>query len=166
VEIQAVTQTSSDLSQSYNTREGLLSFLQEFLPSQRFAVLATHKDGQPYTHLVAFVATKDMKDLIFVTPRATRKFANMMTDPRVALMIDNRKNKSADINDATAVSAMGIAEEVSGADKETLLPLYISKHPYLEAFAKASSCALVRISVETYDVAWKFQNVTELKMIP
>jgi len=166
VGIQSVTQTSTNLSDRYSTREGLFAFLQEFLPLQRFAVLATHKDGQPYTHLVAFVAAKDMKHLIFVTPRATRKFAHMVKDPRVALMIDNRKNKSSDINDAAAVSAVGTAAEVFGADRDTVLPLYISKHPSLETFAKASSCAVVRIAVEKYDIAWKFQNVTELKMIP
>jgi nitroimidazol reductase NimA-like FMN-containing flavoprotein (pyridoxamine 5'-phosphate oxidase superfamily) len=140
--------------------------LKALFASQRFAVLATQKDGQPYTNLVAFAATEDLKHLLFVTPRATRKFANLADDAQVAMMIDNRHNKTSDLHDAMAVMAIGVAEEVVNPEREALLRLYISKHPSLETFAEAPSCALLKISVEKYDVARKFQNVTELKMIP
>jgi hypothetical protein len=115
---------------------------------------------------VAFAATEDLKHLLFVTPRATRKFANLAKDARVAMMMDNRHNTASDLHDAVAVMAIGVAEEVAGPEKETLLSLYVSKHPSLEAFAEAPSCALLKISVEKYDIAGKFQNVTELKMTP
>jgi nitroimidazol reductase NimA-like FMN-containing flavoprotein (pyridoxamine 5'-phosphate oxidase superfamily) len=134
--------------------------------TQRFAVIATQKDGQPYTNLVAFAATEELEHLLFVTPRATRKFANLAKDAHVAMMIDNRHNRTSDLYDAMAVMAIGVAEEVVGPEKEAMLRLYISKHPSLEPFAEAPSCALLKISVEKYDIARKFQNVKELKMKP
>jgi nitroimidazol reductase NimA-like FMN-containing flavoprotein (pyridoxamine 5'-phosphate oxidase superfamily) len=150
----------------HGTSQGLEGLLAALFATQRFAVLATQKDGQPYTNLVAFAATEDLKHLLFVTPRATRKFANLANDAQVAMMMDNRHNTASDLHDAVAVMAIGVAEEVEGPEKEALLRLYISKHPSLEAFAQAPSCALLKISVEKYDIAGKFQSVTELKMTP
>jgi nitroimidazol reductase NimA-like FMN-containing flavoprotein (pyridoxamine 5'-phosphate oxidase superfamily) len=147
-------------------KQELESLLKELFAMQRFAVLATQNNGQPYTNLVAFAVTEDLKSLLFATPRATRKFANLTNDAQVAMMIDNRENKAADLHDAVAVAAMGTAEEVVGPEKEALLKVYISKHPHLEAFARAPSCALLKLSVERYDIARKFQNVMELRMMP
>jgi len=150
----------------YGKRQGLKGRLRALFSSQRFAVLATQKDGQPHTNLVAFAATEDLRQLLFVTPRATRKFANLADDAQVAIMVDNRQNEASDLHDAVAVTATGAAEEVVGPEKEALLGLYIYKHPFLETFARAPSCALLKISVETYDIAGAFQNVMELKMMP
>jgi len=153
-------------TEEYSKRQGLIKLLEELFTGQRFAVLATQKDGQPYTNLVAFAVTEDLGQLLFVTPRATRKFDNLANDSQVAMMIDNRQNRTSDLHDAIAVTAIGVADEVVGPEKETLLALYISKHPLLEAFARAPSCALLKISVEKYDIAGKFQNVAVLRMMP
>ena len=41
--------------------------------SSRLAVLSSHRDGQPYSNLVAFVATPDLRGSGFATTRATGK---------------------------------------------------------------------------------------------
>jgi hypothetical protein len=51
--------------------------IKRILDSQKLAVLATQRDGRPYGSLVAFAATDDMKNLLFATTRATRKYANL-----------------------------------------------------------------------------------------
>jgi nitroimidazol reductase NimA-like FMN-containing flavoprotein (pyridoxamine 5'-phosphate oxidase superfamily) len=152
--------------EKYSDQRGQVALLKALFSEQRFAVLATQRDGQPYTDLVAFAATEDFRHLLFVTPRATRKFANLVSDPQIAMMIDDRQNKAADLHHAVAVTAIGKAKEVVGHEKETLLALFISKHPLLESFARAPSCALLRASVEKYDIAGRFQNVAELRMMP
>jgi hypothetical protein len=146
-------------------RQRLENLLEALFAIQRFAVLSTQKDGQPYTDLVAFAATEDLTQLLFVTPRATRKFDNLVNDPHVAMMIDNRQNKTLDLHDAVAVTAIGSAEGVVGPEKEALLRRYISKHPVLETFVQAPTCAALRILVNKYDIAEKFQKVVELEMM-
>jgi len=84
--------------------------LKTLLARQRLAVLATHWSGQPYSSLVSFAATADLKDILFATTRATRKYPNLSADARVALLIDNRSNKESDIQKAVAVTATGNAE--------------------------------------------------------
>ena len=88
----------------------------ELLASQRLAVLSTQTQGQPYSNLVAFAVTPDLKYLLFATTRATRKFANLLADSRVSLLLDNRTNEEADFAEAAALTVLGQAWEVLGAD--------------------------------------------------
>ena len=140
----------------------LKKFLKDLFFSQRLAVLATQGKGQPYGNLVAFMATNDLKHLLFATTRATRKYANISKNPRIAMVIDNRSNQEADFHQAAAVTATGIVKEVEGSEKEPLLRLYLSKHPYLKDFVSSPTCALLKMNVETYYVVRQFQNVMEL----
>ncbi|QTA89657.1 pyridoxamine 5'-phosphate oxidase family protein [Desulfonema magnum] len=135
--------------------------IRELFVSQNLAVLATHNEEQPYANLVAFVTTDDLKYLYFVTPRATRKFANLSADSRVALLINNSTNQNTDFHQAIAVTAVGKAEEITGDDRTRVLPLYLAKHPHLEEFAKSPTCALVRVTAASYYLVKNFQNVME-----
>ena len=57
--------------------EGILDSL---LRTELFAVLATKAPEYPYTNLVAFAATEDLKKLLFVTTRSTRKYLYLITN--------------------------------------------------------------------------------------
>ena len=140
--------------------------LKHLFDSQSFAVLATQEQGQPYVSLMAFAATNDLRNLIFVTDRHTRKFANITANTRTAVMIDDRSNQSSDTEFATAVTAVGEAEEVAGVDHTRLLEIYLSKHPHLAEFAQSQSCALIRMWVGSYFVVSHFQEVRELHFKP
>ena len=136
--------------------------LRGLLESQGVAVLATHAEGGPYTSLVAFVSSHDLKRIYFVTSRSTRKYANIKSDPRVAMLVDNRSNDPADFREATAVTAVGKAEEISGDEKAAVLNRYLAKHRHLKDFVSSPSCALLKIRVQTYYRVTRFQEVVEL----
>lgn len=140
--------------------------LKGLFASQRLAVLATQNKGQPYTSLVAFTASEDIKELSFATTRSTRKYANLTADSRVAMLIDNRSNKATDFRWAMAVTATGKAEEVEGHEREVASKLYLAKHPHLEEFISSPSCALLRIFVDRYYVVSRFQKVIEVHVKP
>jgi nitroimidazol reductase NimA-like FMN-containing flavoprotein (pyridoxamine 5'-phosphate oxidase superfamily) len=138
--------------------------LTELFRSQNLATLATHNDGQPYASLVAFYAADDLKHIYFVTPKTTRKFANLNADSRVAVMVNSSTNQTSDFHRAISVTAVGSAEEVEGSEKEPILNRYLVKHPHLEDFVCSPTCALVRISVKAYYLVKNFQNVMELHL--
>ena len=140
--------------------------LAELFRSQNLATLATHNDGQPYASLVAFYAADDLKHIYFVTPKTTRKFANLNADSRVAVMVNSSTNQASDFHRAISVTAVGSAEEVEGSGNEPILNRYLVKHPHLEDFVCSPTCALVRISVKTYYLVKNFQNVMELHLEP
>jgi nitroimidazol reductase NimA-like FMN-containing flavoprotein (pyridoxamine 5'-phosphate oxidase superfamily) len=143
---------SSDLRQT----------LKDMLTAQRFCVLATQGQGQPYGSLVAFAVTDDLKQLVFATSRDTRKFSNLKSDARVALVIDSRSNSDADLRNAVAVTALGLAHESSGDERDRLTRLYLAKHPSLAEFIGSPEMALCAVAVEDYIVA-RFNEVARLR---
>ena len=127
--------------------------------AQSFAVLATHDGEQPYASLMAFAATDDLKHLLFATERNTRKYANLVSNPRAAALIDNRSNQVSDTREAIAITALGETRE---SDKERHLSIFLKKHPHLEAFVELPSCAFVEMQVVNYFVVEGLQGVKEL----
>jgi len=148
---------------SYNA-ETLVRQLKELFDSQYLGVLATSEHGQPYTSLVAFAATEDLKSIYFATGRSTRKFANLQSDPRVSMLIDNRSNRASDIAHAMAATVTGLAAELSGNDQAAARAHYLAKLPHMEEFVEAPSIALVQLSVARYYVVDRFQHVRELEI--
>ena len=140
--------------------------IRDLFRSQNLAVLATQNNDQPYASLIAFVATEDLNFLYFVTPKTTRKFANLTANARVALLINSSTNQATDFHQAIAVTAVGEAEEITGADREQVLSLYLAKHPYLEEFAQSPTCALMRVTARSYYLDKNFQKVLEFHLTP
>jgi nitroimidazol reductase NimA-like FMN-containing flavoprotein (pyridoxamine 5'-phosphate oxidase superfamily) len=147
------------------SRETLSHILRELFARQRLAVLSTSGEGQPYSSLVAFAPTPDLRHLLFATLRSTRKFANLMENPRVALLVDDRSNRETDLREALAVTATGQAREMTGlSERRALLAEYLTRHPSLEVFASDPNCALVSVRVEAYFVVSRFQHVEVWKV--
>jgi nitroimidazol reductase NimA-like FMN-containing flavoprotein (pyridoxamine 5'-phosphate oxidase superfamily) len=143
-----------------NTEE-TSELVRNLLASQRFAVLATESEGQPYSNLVAFAEADNLRSLLFVTGRDTKKYSNTIASKRVAVLVDNRTNQPSDLDKAVAVTALGTIEEVSTDYRGYLSAIYLSKHPQLEDFLRKPSNALMRIAVTDYIVA-SFENVRHL----
>jgi nitroimidazol reductase NimA-like FMN-containing flavoprotein (pyridoxamine 5'-phosphate oxidase superfamily) len=144
-------------------RVSIETALRGLFARQRLAALATTEaDGHPYANLMAFAASRDLKSLVLVTGRSTRKYDNLCADPRVALLIDDRSHDASDIHEAMAVTILGDAREVPEEEQGPLLDLYLGKHPHLEEFASSPSCALFEVVVRSYYLVRRFQEVTEL----
>ena len=143
-----------------------LDKIHELFLLQRLAVLSTRNGEQPYSNLICFVASDDMRYILFATTRATRKYANLMHEARVALLVDNRSNDPADTFRALAVTALGVARELEGTEAEGARETYVARHPHLEEFASSPSTAMLRLDVEKYILVSRFQDVTELRLTP
>ncbi len=136
--------------------------MEQMLRVQKLAVLSTSSPrGGPYSNLVSFKAL-DTGRILFATTRATRKYANLRADTRVALLVDNRRNEEADFHEALAATGLGRAVELSGEEREQGVAAYTAKFPFLEGFVRAPSCALFRADVEKWIVVTRFQNVIEV----
>jgi heme iron utilization protein len=140
--------------------------LKELFGAQNLAALSTHRAGQPYASLVAFYGSADLRRIYFVTPKTTRKYANLLADSRVAIMVNNSTNHVSDFHRAISVTAVGTAAEVVDAQRSIILQQFLGKHPQLEDFVNSPTIALIEISVDRYYMVSRFQNVMELHLKP
>lgn len=130
--------------------------------SEPHAVLATISDNSPYTSLLAYTLTPDLKGIVFATPRKTRKYRNIIQNHNVSLLIDTRSNSSRDYLEAEAVTATGWARPVRrGRERSELADLLIEKHPALKEFINAPTTAIILVEIEAYMHVSRFQETTE-----
>ena len=144
--------------------QSVYQIIRDLLHNQQLGVLSTTQESRPYASLVAYFASEDIRRLYFVTPTATRKYANISAQPDVAMLINNSINRPEDFHDAAAITAIGIATVADDAELRRMMPLYLAKHPYLKDFAHSPSCAMIRVEVERYIMVQRFQNVTEYRV--
>jgi pyridoxine/pyridoxamine 5'-phosphate oxidase len=97
-------------------REKLL----EFLRAHRLAVQASvTRDGAPQAAVVGY-AVSDALELVFDTVTATRKFANLQANPRIALVVGWEQ---------VTAQLDGSADFPTGAELERVKELYFSAYP-------------------------------------
>ena len=126
--------------------------LREVVSTQYFAVLNTISQGLPHSNLVSFAATDDLRSLVFVTGRNTRKYRNIQNNHNVSLLIDNRTNKPSDTSRAIAITVIGTAREEIN-DKDLFQAILLARHPQLKHFVKAPDSAIMLVTVREYIVA-------------
>jgi heme iron utilization protein len=131
--------------------------------AESFAVLATDDGGSPYTSLVAFAVTPDMRYVVFATPKATRKYRNIKARKDVALLVDNRA-ATRDLMKAEAITIVGLAAPLRrGRQWQEMAAVLLEKHPRLKEFIFSASTALVCIDVTEYVHVSRFQTVSTWK---
>ncbi|MCX7004410.1 MAG: pyridoxamine 5'-phosphate oxidase family protein [bacterium] len=142
--------------------DDVIQEIHDLLATQSLGVLATSLAGQPYTSLVAFAASTDLRQVWFVTERATRKYQNVLADARAAMLVDSRSGAHRDFAQAVAVTLTGLVREARAEERATAQAVYLAKHPALQSFAGAPTCALMCLAVQRCLLVRQFQQVQEL----
>ncbi len=114
-----------------------------FMRTQRWAVLSSvSPDGEPQAALVGIVTTNRL-EIFFDTTDTTRKFTNLVLNPRVAIVVGGWTD-----GDERTVQYEGVADVPSGEDMEELKLLYLSVFPDGREREKLPSIAYFRVTPE------------------
>jgi nitroimidazol reductase NimA-like FMN-containing flavoprotein (pyridoxamine 5'-phosphate oxidase superfamily) len=86
-------------------------------------VLATAREGKPHCSLMAYVADEEVEWIYMVTHRNTTKYANLLSNEQVSLLVDNRceglPDDRSNIQALTVHGTFHVVEE-EGAKKQIL----------------------------------------------
>lgn len=135
--------------------------LKVFDETQDLCVLATNDKGQPYTSLVAFAITPDLKMVIFATPKETRKFKNILNIKKVSMLVDNRSGTRKNLMTTEAIMIMGEARNiVKGKTYKELVATFLKKHPDLKEFVQSDTTALIAVKAKRCIHVGKFQTIS------
>ena len=122
------------------------------LRSQAQLVLATaNRAAAPSTHLMAYAHSDDLRH-VFLASGRTRKLADMLENPAVSLLWDNRTGNLADHADGILVTARGRATELTGGDAARARAALLHRNPNMSGFLGGESVAMVDVEVETMAV--------------
>ena len=134
--------------------------IQTLLDTTGFAVLATENAGQPHTSLIAITPVDEGQRLVFSTYRNTRKFANLMQNPRVSVLMDGRRECSGSSPTSFVLSAVGRVHEINAATRPHRLDAHLQKHPDLATFTQEPDCVLLEVVVDAYQIVRGIDDAT------
>jgi len=146
------------------TRKGRVAIperLKVFDAEEQFGVLATDDAGIPYTSLISYALTPDLKMAIFATPKGTRKYTNILHSAQVSILLDNRSKSKNRLLTTEAVTIIGIAKYVRrGKVWQELAEIFLRKHPDLEEFLNSPTTALIAVEISRYIHVGRFQTLS------
>ncbi len=139
--------------------DDLKARVMNLLDDQITAVLSTSNQGKSYSCLVSFAVTEGFRDIVFATKRERLKYRNMIANPSVSILIDNRENKPSDFRKTTSVTIVGSVEDIRTKDMVRLSRILLEKHPYLREFVESPDTAMMRVFANKIYIVDEFEDV-------
>lgn len=133
--------------------------IQRVLERNRLAVLATQRNGQPHTSLIAFTPLHGLRFIAFATYRGTLKYRSIREDGRVAILIEDREGDDSLSDRRLVLTAVGEAITTPEADRQAQMATHLARHPDLERFLSSPDCEFVRVAVHAYQVVGGVDDV-------
>ena len=124
-----------------NDRENLIEIIRNLLAIQKFAVLSSIYNDQPYPSLICFAENLHLNHILFFTSKNTQKFKNLQKNPKASVIFDNRTEIAGKISKGIAITAYGIVKPVANNENceiEDLKMKFLMKYPSLKYFCDKS----------------------------
>jgi len=110
-------------------------------------VLATAGPQGPHASLMSYLASADGAEIYLVTKADTLKYENIQADPRVSLLIDDRR--MGDHGELNALTISGRAERVGDARTEAeLLARFAAERPHLCRISSDPESQVLRVKID------------------
>src|ERR1700754_1809135 len=116
--------------------------------------------GDPYCSLVNVASNWDGSPILLIS-RLALHTKNILADPRVSLMLDERAE--GDPLEGARIMLAGRAEKAAGADEPILRRRYLNAHPSAEAFVDFKDFSFFRIRPSGAHLVAGFGRIVDLK---
>ncbi len=116
--------------------------------------------GNPYCSLVNVASHYDGSPILLISRLAVHT-KNLLADPRVSLMLDERA--AGDPLEGSRIMVAGTAEEADGELKAILRRRYLNVHPCAESFADFNDFSFFRIRLTGVHLVAGFGRIVDLR---
>jgi len=114
-------------------------------------VLATVSGNRPHCSLMSYTADPQGREIYMITLRNTQKFANLLANPQVSLLIDTREEDAGSRGGRTkAVTVTGVFQAIGDQrEKGAVCAQLAAAHPQLRELAGHPDAEPFSIRVES-----------------
>lgn len=142
-----------------NKQNTIKEYIEGFLKTSDFAVLATEGNGQPHASLIAITPYENLRQIIFATYRDTLKYRNLSNNNKVALLIESGVINIKGLKQSVVLTINGHTEDIGITDNEGAYQTHLKRHPEMESFMLSSDCVLIRIIIQSYQVVYGIDEI-------
>jgi pyridoxine/pyridoxamine 5'-phosphate oxidase len=119
-----------------STFEAKTQIVSTFLHQQKLAVVSSIWEGKPQSAVVV-ISIKNDSEVLFNTPKTSRKYRNLKANPNTSLVIG--------WNEGITVQFEGVAEEVPSDEFEEYQKIHLTKNPEVAQYAHLEGQCYFRI---------------------
>ncbi|WP_045220210.1 pyridoxamine 5'-phosphate oxidase family protein [Desulfonatronum thioautotrophicum] len=126
--------------------------IRDLIQSQTICVLATSQDNTPHTSLMGYVPSQDCTTFYLATYRNTHKFANLLANPNVSLLVDNRTAKTGSQRlETMALTVHGHVQILQDPEAcQSAAELLRSHLPHLQEFLAGKDIAFIAVHAKDF----------------
>ena len=135
------------------------------ISEQMQCVLATVSGKQPCQHLMAYDFTADLAKIYLATYSDTQKSQNMLANPCVSLLWDNRIGKQQDHKDCFSLIASGHAGHLPRSFENEVRAALLVRNPSLDALLNDSRCKLFVVRISNYRWTCGYQQILDYPVV-
>lgn len=134
--------------------------IRELLTTQVQCVLATIADDTPNQHLMAYAPAPALTDVFITSRRSTTKVANLLQNPKVSLLWDNRTGNTADHVHGLALMAQGHACLLNGWSRARARHLLLARNPELARLLTGNEAAVFALRIRSYRLVEGYDSIS------
>ncbi len=121
--------------------------MKSLIKHNEICVLATAGSQGPHTSLMGYLASDDGAEIYMVTKEDTLKYRNIQSEPRVSVLLDDRR--AGDPGELCALTISGRAEVVGDTRAEAeLLARFTAERPHLCRIASDPGSKVLRVRIK------------------
>jgi len=139
----------------------MLETMKDIIRKNDLCVLATVSEGAPHCSLMSYVSDDAGHEIYLVSQRETKKYLNMMQNPPVSLLIDNREEKTGQARSAIkALTVKGKFHAITEpAEKDAIRARFQKQHPHLMEFLNDHGIEVFAIKIESLQLLDGVTNI-------
>ena len=149
-------ESSSSPSSSNNTYQNgdifppLPPEVVQTLSKRRQCFLATQHDGEPHLSLMRFTYYQQDEVIILTTRRNTKKYNQIVSNPKVALLIHDFEGEHHDDDTSSrfSITLNGEVDTDLGSDEERYRSLHLNNNASYEQFIVGPDVAVLAVRIE------------------
>jgi nitroimidazol reductase NimA-like FMN-containing flavoprotein (pyridoxamine 5'-phosphate oxidase superfamily) len=127
----------------------MLAKLETLLRDNSLCVLCTEAAGNPYCSLMTYLLSDDLGTLYLVSTRESRKFKNLLANPRVSVLVDSRQHPTGEAN-IVSVTFAGLFQPLTDAEVPPIKTAFAGKHPELTEILNHPDSVIFAIKLTAY----------------
>ncbi|WP_373484747.1 pyridoxamine 5'-phosphate oxidase family protein [Acetobacterium malicum] len=129
----------------------MLAKLETILRENSLCVLCTEAAGSPYCSLMTYLLSDDLRVLYLISTRKSRKFKNLLANPRVSVLVDSRQHRGPTATEnIVSVTFSGLFQPLADSETQRVKTAFAREHPELTEILNHPDSVIFAIKLMSY----------------
>jgi len=132
----------------------MLKKMKELVKANDLCVLATVSEGRPHCSLMSYISDEDGHEIFLISHKTTKKYVNLMENPKVSLLIDTREEEKGERRiHIKALTVSGEFQTINDSVKKGLIrERFLKRHSHLIDLLNDPDAEIFSIKVKSFQL--------------